>query len=63
FFNMAVIMVISIFTCGLTFLIFELTPLGIVSLHILLLLLLSAIDLLAWKYGKKIILRNMENLY
>ena len=63
FFNMAVIMVLSIFVCGIAFLAFELTPLGIVPLHILILILLFLLDIPAVLFGRKIILQNMSELY
>lgn len=63
FFNMAVIMVLAIFVCGIAFLAFELTPLGIVPVHLLILGLLIVLDVIAVIFGRKIILRNMEELY
>ena len=63
FFNMAVIMVLAIFVCGIAFLAFELTPLGILPVHLLILILLVILDFIAVIFGKKIILKNMEELY
>ena len=63
FFNMAVIMVLAIFVCGIAFLLFELTPLRILPLHLLILIFLFILDILAVIFGKKIILKNMEELY
>ena len=63
FFNMAVIMVLAVFVCGIAFLTFELTPLGILPVHLLILALLILLDVIAVIFGRKIILRNMEELY
>ena len=63
FFNMAVIMVLAIFVCGIAFLTFELTPLGILPVHLLLLVLLIILDIFAVIFGKRIILKNMEELF
>ena len=61
FFNMAVSMVLAVFLCVFAFLLFELTPVGITAVHIVLLVVMLALDILAVIFLGKIIHRNIEN--
>ena len=63
FFNMAIAMVIAVFVCAFAFLLFEFTPIGIETERILVLAGLIVIDIPAVILGRKLILRNMEEMY
>ena len=63
FFNMAIAMVIAVLICSFAFLLFEFTPISIEAESILVLALLIAIDIPAVIFGRKLILRNMLEMY
>ncbi len=63
FFNMAIAMVIAAFICAFAFLLFEFTSISIEVESILVLALLIAIDIPAVIFGRKLILRNMLEMY
>lgn len=63
FFNMAIAMVIAAFVCALAFLLFEFTPISIAAESIIVLIVLILIDIPAVVIGRKLILKNMEEMY
>ncbi len=63
FFNMAVIMVISVLMGGLAFLLYEIAGLSLTLVHIIILILIPLIDLIAWLKGRKQIVENMKKLF
>ena len=63
FFNMAIAMVIAVLICSFAFLLFEFTSISIEAESILVLALLIAIDIPAVIFGRKLILRNMLEMY
>ena len=63
FFNMAIAMVIAVFVCAFAFLLFEFTPISIEAESIIVLAGLIIIDIPAVILGRKLILRNMEEMY
>ncbi|MBR5421561.1 MAG: hypothetical protein IK115_10465 [Lachnospiraceae bacterium] len=63
FFNMAVILVISVLFAGLAFLLYELVNVPLTAVHITLPVLLMAADILALVKLKPRILKNMEELF
>ncbi len=62
FFNMGISMVAAVFLCALSFLLFELTALPIVSVQLIILTLMLVLDVLAVIFGSKILLHNISEL-
>ena len=63
FFNMAVMIVMSLLICGLFFLLYELVHLPLMAIYISLPVFLGIINAAAFVYGRRRIISNMEELF
>ncbi len=63
FFNMAVMMVMSLLICGLFFLLYELAHLPLIAVYISLPVFLGIIIAAAFIFGRRRIIANMEELF
>ena len=63
FFNMAVMMVMSLLICGLFFLLYELVKLPLTAVYVILPVFLGIINAAAIYYGRRRIIANMKELY
>ncbi len=63
FFNMAVMMVMSLLICGLFFLLYELVKLPLSAVYVILPVFLGIINAAAIYYGRRRIIENMKELF